>query len=299
MNDNSYKIFRVNEHEYKVFSNGDIVSLPYNTKGCVIGLTKERMIKPFIDKNGYTNVELGGITYKMHYLIASLFIDNPNNAPRVIHIDGDKSNNAASNLKWSDSISKNQSSLPIPNYSFSLADLQDEEWKAISNTNNHYFISSYGRVKSCHKRTIILSPKINSYGYAKIAIVKNGKRVDIAIHRLVASEFIGDCNGYEIDHVDGNRLNNNMNNLRIVTHTQNMNNPLTTIQLKKRKGPMTGRLGKTNHLSKPIYAVSDSGEILEFEGSWDANRKGYNYSSVQACLHGRQKTYKGLKWFFR
>lgn len=66
------------------------------------GIAKE--LKPATDKKGYRRVGLtidGKLcTKKVHRIIASLYISNPNNKPIVNHIDGNKANNNLSNLEW-------------------------------------------------------------------------------------------------------------------------------------------------------------------------------------------------------
>jgi hypothetical protein len=78
---------------YRVYSNGKIFSLKRN-----------RFIKPFDDGNGYLTVKLRidnkSKNFKIHRLLAMLFIPNFNNKEQVNHIDGDKYNNNINNLEW-------------------------------------------------------------------------------------------------------------------------------------------------------------------------------------------------------
>lgn len=54
--------------------------------------------------------------------------------------------------------------------------------------------------------------------------MKNGERKYFAVHRLVAQAFISNPNNYEqVDHLDGNKLNNNVDNLEWVTPKENTN----------------------------------------------------------------------------
>lgn len=63
-----------------------------------------RVIKPQVSGNGYVRVELwtngSGKKHFLHRLLAQSFIPNPCGKPQVNHIDGDKANNALSNLEW-------------------------------------------------------------------------------------------------------------------------------------------------------------------------------------------------------
>lgn len=63
-----------------------------------------RVVKPEVTRNGYVRVELSqngrGRKYLLHRLLAKAFIANPGNRPHVNHIDGNKANNALSNLEW-------------------------------------------------------------------------------------------------------------------------------------------------------------------------------------------------------
>jgi hypothetical protein len=68
--------------------------------GEIKNLKTNKILKPCLHNTGYYIVFLKGKTYKIHRLLALMFISNPNNKPCVDHIDGNKSNNNIFNLRW-------------------------------------------------------------------------------------------------------------------------------------------------------------------------------------------------------
>ena len=75
---------------------------------------KVRILKPFVDKNGYLQLMFGRCNkFKVHRLVAQAFIPNPDGKPQINHIDGNKMNNHVSNLEWCTSIENNRHAVKI------------------------------------------------------------------------------------------------------------------------------------------------------------------------------------------
>lgn len=105
-----------------------------------------------------------------------------------------------------------------------------EIWKDIKGYEGIYQISSLGNVKSLYgwdghayiTREKILHPAPTTTGYYKVKLVKDGHRKDHKIHRLVADAFISNpMNKKQVNHKDGNKLNNDVNNLEWCTASEN------------------------------------------------------------------------------
>ena len=80
-----------------------------------------------------------------------------------------------------------------------------------------YYVSNKGRVKKDGER--FLKIHVHKTGYATLSF--NGKLR--YLHTIVWSAFMGEIpEGYEIDHIDCNKLNNALYNLELVTHSENM-----------------------------------------------------------------------------
>jgi hypothetical protein len=82
-------------------------------------------------------------------------------------------------------------------------------------------------VKNNHTKKI-LKPCLNKEGYYQYCLQKEHKQYTIALHILIAMHFLGydyeHKNGLEIDHIDRVTTNNSLDNLRIVTHSENNKN---------------------------------------------------------------------------
>lgn len=97
-----------------------------------------------------------------------------------------------------------------------------EIWCPIQNY-PHYYISSYGRAYSDKNKKMLKATK-DTNGYLRISLYKNKIKKDYSISRLVGLHFIPNEQNKQIDHIDRNPLNNNVNNLRWVSHTENQRN---------------------------------------------------------------------------
>lgn len=93
-------------------------------------------------------------------------------------------------------------------------------WNVIK-TNENYSINELGEVKN-NKNNKIIKPFINKKnGYKTVDLWKDNKCKKYTIHRLLAEHFIDNPeNKPTIDHKDGNRLNNSIENLRWATYSE-------------------------------------------------------------------------------
>lgn len=137
-------------------------------------------------------------------------------------------------------------------------DIPTFEGKYAADTNGEIWSLNYRGTGKVHK----MKKKIHKDEHYHITIRVNGKRQTFAVHRLVASTFIGDIEGKTIDHIDTNPLNNNVDNLRICTQKQNNNNPLSYAKRCKRVREVCNK-------SVILRGVKD-GSVLEFSSRIDA-----------------------------
>lgn len=96
-----------------------------------------------------------------------------------------------------------------------------EEWRDIEGYEGYYQVSNFGNIRNTKTNYIIKLSDINSVGYYRVTLYKPIKK-RFFVHRLVAYHF---CNGYDekliVNHKDGNKQNNNANNLEWITHSKN------------------------------------------------------------------------------
>lgn len=209
-----------NYENYCIYDNGDIVNI-----------TNGKILKGSIGENGYKYYRLSKNNQKKmfycHRLVAQLFLPNPNNLPVVNHKDGNKQNNSVENLQWvtysDNAIHAYQNNLikkSVDKREYYKEDLKDQEWKKINTLN--YSVSNYGRIRN-DKTLLLLKPSLNC-GYLKVRLSDNGKVKDYLVHRLVYCAFnnIEEIpKGFVIDHIDANKMNNSLYNLRMITISQN------------------------------------------------------------------------------
>lgn len=164
-----------------------------------------------------------------------------------------------------------------------------EVWKSIKGYEGIYEVSNFGNVKSLsrkhHPKESIMTPN-NVKGYAQINLVKNHKRKMCYIHRLVANAFIKNLkNKKEVNHKDGKKMNNCVENLEWNTSLEN------------------ARHSKANNLNdfnrKKINQKKDGKVVCTFESAMAAARScnGFHANIVAVC-RGKRKTASGFSWSY-
>lgn len=159
-------------------------------------------------------------------------------------------------------------------------------WKKIyyEDIETNYSISDAGEVKN-DTTNYILKPAIQQ-GYAHVTIYINKKGKRVKIHRLVASAFIPNPeNKPYVNHIDGNRSNNQVDNLEWVTPSENT-----------RHAVGTGLFLPTRE--KSVTQFSLNGEKLAvFPSTMEAGRAtGSSPEKIVICCQRKRKTHNGFQW---
>lgn len=170
----------------------------------------------------------------------------------------------------------------------------EEIWKTID-IRPIYQVSNLGRVKNTVTGRI-LKGQNNGRGYLFVTLYDESHiPKQIMIHRLVALAFIPNPDNLpQVNHIDEEKHNNQAGNLEWVTSEQNINH-----------GTHNLRCGLNNPDRKPIYSVSESGEVVYFDSGRDAvkyyNQRGIDVktSGISQALSGKVDTYKNLAWFLQ
>ena len=127
-----------------------------------------------------------------------------------------------------------------------------ETWKPIPGYEGIYSASNTGLIKSETSRQQwksgrILKNLVHKGGYLKLRLWKNSRYKHFLVHRLIALTFLGPCPPkHEVNHKDGNKANNFINNLEYVTPKENTNHAVRSGLFNDRKGEKSVRSKLTN-----------------------------------------------------
>lgn len=290
------------EDLYMVSTNGRILSKEKLVNNGYKDITKPCKLLKNNENEGRLSITLkkDGISKKfsISQLIASAFLPKPKDNYLLKFKDKNPLNCKLDNLIWCPKIDRHVQYIIEP--------LEGEIWKDITGYEGYYSISNKGRIKSLSRdiqtnnriihtqdRLMELTPNVGGYYY--VTLSKNGSYKKCLVHRLVALTFIENPNNYpHIDHIDTNITNNNVENLRWVTPSMNMQNELT------KKNISNGLKGKTNKSWNCVPVVQLQGDLLinTFPSIAEAERNGFGYSGIQKCLSGKQRTHRGYSWMY-
>lgn len=199
--------------------------------------------------------------------------------------------------------------------------MENEIWKPVVGFEGLYEVSSFGRVKSLERvmhrknsgdiviKERIMCPTPNFKGYLYVKLYNYGRPKMKKIHRLVAEAFIPNpLNKPHIDHIDTDKRNNNVDNLRWVTASENKNNELTR-ELHRRimdaavtRKCLDGRMANNSEtMERTVLQFSKDGELIkEFHSLRSANDEtGAGVGHISAVCHGKRKTAGGYIWKYK
>lgn len=147
-------------------------------------------------------------------------------------------------------------------------------WEWVKGFEGVYKISNWGNVKSANRNIKhyrgglsfragqVLSINLDKYGYPKVTLQKAGRRKYFTVHRLVATAFIPNPDNLpQINHKDGDKTNNFVDNLEWCTDEDNKKHAHTTglIDYSKNSGENCYTTNLTNKIVLEIRNKMDSG----------------------------------------
>lgn len=157
-----------------------------------------------------------------------------------------------------------------------------------------YYRNPNGRIRK-------LKPSLGKTGYLRVCLYdKNRKKHMRLVHRLVACAFIPNPeNKCEINHIDGNKQNNNVFNLEWATRSENILHAYKELG-KKPNCPNTNKIGKDSTIFKTVQQIQDGTIIAEFCGAREASRAtGIYVNSIYQCCQGRSRSGGGFQWKYK
>ena len=186
--------------------------------------------------------------------------------------------------------------------------LDNEEWREVVGFEDFYMVSTFGRIMrkftsrlriDGHNNAVtqpkLLKPTIMKYRkqrYFHVTLSVYNKRYRMLVHRMVAMAFVENpLNRPEIDHIDGNGLNNVVSNLRWCNRSENNMNPIA------RKRQAESHIGKEiPTLWKPIVCISKDGTITHYKSVSNAEKDGYSRSSIWDSIKHQNRPVRKRRW---
>lgn len=175
----------------------------------------------------------------------------------------------------------------------SIEDLDGEIWKTIKEF-PYYQVSNLGRIKMLEKKkwggkgwyikkSSIRRQSIGTTGYYMIMFECDYKKRGFRTHRLIAEAFIPNPeNKPFINHKDGNKLNNSIDNLEWCTPRENIMHARET-------GLVPSRIGIPNIKKRyPVIQMDMDGNIIKIWDSLSESVIKMNNKSIGDCIRGRQ-----------
>ena len=172
-------------------------------------------------------------------------------------------------------------------------------WRSVVGYEGLYEVSNDGRVRTvehiANGHTITpreLAIRIyKNQRYARVRLYRDGKPKDYVVHRIVAEAFIPNpYNKPQVNHIDGNRSNNMVENLEWCTASENQRHAYKT-GLKDIENTIT-------HTRKKVRQIDAEGNVIKIWQSMSeaARELGLHVSNISHCCSGRIGSTGGYRW---
>lgn len=148
--------------------------------------------------------------------------------------------------------------------------------------NNNYKIGNKGTI--INKKGNICKPFINNSGYYCIGLWSQNKKKTYCVHKLVAEHFIEDYNKHlDVDHINHNKLDNNINNLRLITHKENCFRRITpNIYLVNKKGDIIQKFSSCDEAAKNLHIGKN--QLMKAINNKGSKEIVILYSRINKCI---------------
>lgn len=168
----------------------------------------------------------------------------------------------------------------------------------LKNFSNYEIYPLIGKVWSYKSNRFIGCIDKNT-GYWYVTLYDDNNKKSIwRLHRLIAQTFIPNPENKPcIDHINTDRTDNRVENLRWVTHKENCNNSITKNKMKK-NSYFRNKFGIEHPNSKPVLQFTKEGKFIQkWDSGMDIQRElGFNQNHISSCCKGKRKTCGGFIW---
>lgn len=161
-----------------------------------------------------------------------------------------------------------------------------ERWAIIPGFEGRYEASTEGRIRqrtaSPRRRPGYIVPQSSvAHGYKRVGLMVDGKSRTFLVHRLVAETFIpAHAKGAEVNHINGDKTDNRIENLEWITHAENMRHALRVL------GRTFGTKSLTDEQVKSIRGV---------DGTLRDIARDYGVSAMTVLRIKHRRTYKEVQ----
>jgi hypothetical protein len=162
-----------------------------------------------------------------------------------------------------------------------------------------YFVTDEGQIFSSRTNGIMRG-SLTTPGYMHVVLRKNGIQYARLVHRLVCAAFHENPEGKkDVNHKDGNKLNNHPTNLEWNTRSENQLHAWRTGLHEKTRHALRTCIRK--YLGKPVIAYTEAGLVVAEYSTIREAAKAINRSheTLSDTLYGKQKRCAGLKWQYK